>query len=600
MGPVMMTVCSQIRARFSETQDGKVAVAEVFDAMTEGMWDLISDPTARSQCKGVKKQQDVRTKEDFVQEVTDPDAAAHAAQGVTPDGVFIRAADGTQVNATQPVNAVIEIQQQSQSGSTFLLGHELAHNLLDVLRRSGQLTAEQDAALAEHFKDKNGKFDEEAFADAFGKALRDSFAEQEQARLEEAQGRGGAVSRLLRTLADTLKAWAYATKAMVWRRQAQAQSAQGTPSSVLDAFLQQQSNAPENPDGSTKATQNGGETRYHTNVQKDTKAPKTSDPERIANIEATEEIEIDIPQEGRAKEVFDLYNAHNERWKGKIADVVLSAGFVNEIEHNVDINEVRTSKGAIRDILSHGKGPLKALALQHIGRIIRDARLYSVGEKDGFRFYNLAHRITFEGKSLYAHLTVKEDRNGKRTYELGFKEKENVVEKLPIGSEPKQRGLGHLTSPQQNDGAKYHVQSQAAAREIEEAWENAVENGDDEQAGRLVREMAEKRGHVVTMPDGSKRLVEAFHGSNRLGFTVFDPKYSDDGISLFSAGSIDTAGSYTTFAKVVGAGRDITLEDGKEYESLGEIVQDLEDKGLDVDLEDGVLSINQENGQLTK
>ena len=185
---------------------------------------------------------------------------------------------------------------------------------------------------------------------------------------------------------------------------------------------------------------------------------------RIANIEATEAIEIDIPQDGSAKEVFDLYNAHNEHWKGKIADVVLSAGFVSEIEHNVDINKVRTSKGAIRDILSHGKGPLKALALQHIGRIIRDARLYSVGEKDGFRFYNLAHRITFEGKSLYAHLTVKEDRNGKRTYELGFKEKENVVEKLPIGSEPKQRGLGHLTSPQQNDGAKYHVQSQAAPR----------------------------------------------------------------------------------------------------------------------------------------
>ena len=72
------------------------------------------------------------------------------------------------------------------------------------------------------------------------------------------------MSRLLRTLADTLKAWAYATKAMVWRRQAQAQSAQGTPSSVLDAFLQRQGNTSEKPKGSTNATQNGGETRYHT------------------------------------------------------------------------------------------------------------------------------------------------------------------------------------------------------------------------------------------------------------------------------------------------------------------------------------------------
>mgnify|MGYP000800751577 FL=1 len=33
------------------------------------MWDLISDPTARNQRKGVKKQQDVTTEEGFVQEV---------------------------------------------------------------------------------------------------------------------------------------------------------------------------------------------------------------------------------------------------------------------------------------------------------------------------------------------------------------------------------------------------------------------------------------------------------------------------------------------------------------------------------------------------
>ena len=59
----------QAAPRFSETQEGKVAVAEVFDAMTEGMWDLISDPTARSQRKGVKKQKDVTTEEGFAKEV---------------------------------------------------------------------------------------------------------------------------------------------------------------------------------------------------------------------------------------------------------------------------------------------------------------------------------------------------------------------------------------------------------------------------------------------------------------------------------------------------------------------------------------------------
>lgn len=400
----------------------------------------------------------------FVQEVTDPDAAAHAAQGVAPDGVFIRAADGTQVDATQPLRSLIEIQEQSQGGSTFLLGHELAHNLLDVLRRSGQLTAEQDAALAEHFKDKDGNFDEEAFADAFGEALRDSFAEREQARLAEAQGRGGAVSRILRTLADTLKAWAYATKAMVWRRQAQAQSTQGTPSSVLDAFLQQQGNRSEKPKGSTNATQNGGEVRFHTNVTKNTKAPKTSDPERIANIEATEEIAIDIPQEGRVKDILDIYNERREGWRKDISDWVFSEGYVSPRETNIDIGEVFTSNGSIRSILAHGSGPLKVLGLQHLGEILRNARLYSVGGKNGSIFYNLAHRMTFDNRDLYAHLIVKEDASGNRTYDLEFKEKKEVVERLPIGAGPKPDGLGHLTSPQQEDGAKYHVQSQAAPR----------------------------------------------------------------------------------------------------------------------------------------
>lgn len=173
----------------------------------------------------------------FVQQVQDPDAEAHAAQGVAPDGVFIRAADGTEVNATQPVNAVIEIQQQSQSGSTFLLGHELAHNLLDVLRRTGTLTPEMDVALTGRFKDKDGAFDEEAFADAFGAELRNAFTLQEEERIAKAPKTK--VGRILRALSDTVRGWAHA--ALAFRRaQENAQSSQGTPSSVLDAFLQQQ------------------------------------------------------------------------------------------------------------------------------------------------------------------------------------------------------------------------------------------------------------------------------------------------------------------------------------------------------------------------
>ncbi len=220
----------------------------------------------------------------FVQQVRDPDAEAHAAQGVVPDGVFIRAADGTEVDATQPVNAVIEIQQQSQSGSTFLLGHELAHNLLDVLRRTGTLTEEMDAALAERFRGKDGAFDEEAFADAFGAELRDAFTTQEDARLNEPQG--GKVRKILRTLAGAVRNWIYAVNAMAWRREAQAVAdSAGSPqnvASVLEAFLRKEagaaaSGAQQDQGAGTAPTGNRSESpnssaqgaKYHIPVQKD-------------------------------------------------------------------------------------------------------------------------------------------------------------------------------------------------------------------------------------------------------------------------------------------------------------------------------------------
>lgn len=177
----------------------------------------------------------------FVQQVQDPDAEAHAAMGVTPDGVFIRAADGTEVDATQPVNAVIEIQRQSQGGSTFLLGHELAHNLLDVMRRTGTLTQEMDAQLAKKFKGKDGAFDEEAFADAFGAELRDAFTLQEEARVAKAPKTK--VGRILRGMADTVRDWAYATFAFRRAREDAKAAQANAPASVLEAFLARQGTA---------------------------------------------------------------------------------------------------------------------------------------------------------------------------------------------------------------------------------------------------------------------------------------------------------------------------------------------------------------------
>lgn len=107
---------------------------------------------------------------------------------------------GEGVDATQVVDDLIEIREQSMAGTTFVLGHELAHNLLDVMRRTGTLTPEREAALRERFAGKDGAFDEEAFADAFGDRLSRAFVVGQR---ELADTPANGVVRLL----DALAGW---------------------------------------------------------------------------------------------------------------------------------------------------------------------------------------------------------------------------------------------------------------------------------------------------------------------------------------------------------------------------------------------------------
>lgn len=251
----------------------------------------------------------------FVQQVQDPDAEAHAARGVAPDGVFIRAADGTEEDATQLVNAVIEIQQQSQGGSTFLLGHELAHNLLDVLRRTGTLTPEMDTALAERFKDKDGAFDEEAFADAFGAELRDAFTLQEEERI--ANTPKTKVGRILRAFADTVRGWAYA--AFAFRRAKEnAQVAQANaPASVLEAFMQRQGGV-----AASGAQQNQGTAGTAETVNR-SESPNSSPQGAKYHVPPPADENIAIANEGVTEETFtaSLDKMLQERVaKGNVAD----------------------------------------------------------------------------------------------------------------------------------------------------------------------------------------------------------------------------------------------------------------------------------------
>lgn len=76
--------------------------------------------------------------------------------------------------------------------------------------------------------------------------------------------------------------------------------------------------------------------------------------------------------------------------------------------------------------------------------------------------------------------------------------------------------------------------------DLDNEYLGAVNSGDMETARRLVEEAARISGYTD----------KVYHGTQQFGFTVFDPKYSDDGISLFAAGSPDLAQTYSGIPKV--------------------------------------------------
>ena len=71
--------------------------------------------------------------------------------------------------------------------------------------------------------------------------------------------------------------------------------------------------------------------------------------------------------------------------------------------------------------------------------------------------------------------------------------------------------------------------------DLDSEYLNAVNSGDMETAQRLVEEAAKISGYTD----------KVYHGTTQFGFTVFDPKYSDDGISLFATDSTRLAQTYS-------------------------------------------------------
>lgn len=159
--------------------------------------------------------------------------------------------------------------------------------------------------------------------------------------------------------------------------------------------------------------------------------------EKLERIRATNDIHIVTPIEGDEAELLAKYLEKAEGHKKDIVDWALNEQnrIVSAINTNAFIGNIKTSGNSIRSILSHGSGPLKVLVLRHLDEILTNAVPYRIGKgkKEGRTFINLAHRLSFDGREHIAYVSILEDRNGNRTYDVEFGSEERLLRELPNG-----------------------------------------------------------------------------------------------------------------------------------------------------------------------
>lgn len=156
--------------------------------------------------------------------------------------MFIHRTDGKSTDATGAIVDLIRVASSSGMGSTHLIGHELGHNLMSIARDAGVITEAQQKELDALFTDKNGKFDEEAFAEAFARELKRAFFETVQKRMEDVPPTkaGRALRRVADFIVTLAKSFAF------WRQERGLDPVTGQPlqaGQVLDAFLKRERTA---------------------------------------------------------------------------------------------------------------------------------------------------------------------------------------------------------------------------------------------------------------------------------------------------------------------------------------------------------------------
>lgn len=156
--------------------------------------------------------------------------------------MFIHDRLGRRKDATGAIVDLIRVASSSGMGSTHLIGHELGHNLMSIARDAGVITEAQQKELDALFTDKNGKFDEEAFAEAFARELKRAFFETMEKRMADVPPTkaGRALRRVADFIATLARSFAF------WRQERGLDPVTGQPlqaGQVLDAFLKRERTA---------------------------------------------------------------------------------------------------------------------------------------------------------------------------------------------------------------------------------------------------------------------------------------------------------------------------------------------------------------------
>ena len=294
--------------------------------------------------------------------------------------------------------------------------------------------------------------------------------------------------------------------------------------------------------------------------------------EKLERIRATNDIHIVTPIEGDEAELLAKYLEKAEGHKKDIVDWALNEQnrIVSAINTNAFIGNIKTSGNSIRSILSHGSGPLKVLVLRHLDEILTNAVPYRIGKgkKEGRTFINLAHRLSFDGREHIAYVSILEDRNGNRTYDVEFGSEERLLRELPNGPAARNESEADADSRNTNSIAQSDVDvntdpneermnhisdGSVVSAEMNEWYLDAVFGNDMDAAKRMVVEAAYRAGYTIP----------AYHGTLGFGFTVFDSRRMRDGTlrpeerrSIFFAKSLRTASSYSNAESV----REIDVE----------------------------------------